>query len=119
MDFSLRSAKVIEYQDSERAIFNVLKATLQFPAKQQAKSAKLAEDFIFFCRSQEGSPSIDEILWEVWAVVIDIAQCIPPEHPWQSSLVQSLESLRERDDTILENGEVRKYQPSSPKILTF
>ena len=118
MDISFQSVNVIEYQDSERAIFNVLKATLQFPASQQAKSAKLTEDFIFICRSQEESPSIDAILWEVWAVVIDIAQCIPPDHPWQNSLVQSLESLRERDDTVLENGRVSTYQPSGPKFLT-
>jgi hypothetical protein len=35
--------------DFERAIYNVLQATLKYPANPQAKSAKVADDIIFLC----------------------------------------------------------------------
>lgn len=107
MDVSLQSVEDVNFADSERAIFNVLKATLQYPANPQAKCAKLADDINFFCISREKDVDVGEILWEVWSVVIDIVYCIPSGHLWQDSLVQSLDSLRQRDGAILEYDEVR------------
>ncbi|KAI0105630.1 hypothetical protein F4776DRAFT_474283 [Hypoxylon sp. NC0597] len=82
---------------SERPIFNVLKATLQYPGNQQAKIEKLTNDIIFFCKSSSYGSGI---LWNVWSVVIEIILYIPPDHPWQECFIQCLSSLRQRDDTI-------------------
>lgn len=100
MDVNLQSLENIDFSHSERAIFNILKATLQYPANPQAKGAKLANDITFFFKSPEEDDCIENILWEVWAVIIDIACCIPSGHLWQESLVQSLNSLRQRDGFI-------------------
>ncbi|KAL8904591.1 MAG: hypothetical protein Q9171_006996 [Xanthocarpia ochracea] len=100
MDIDLQSVEEINLTHSERAIFNVLQATLQYPASPQAKCAKLADDIEFCCGSREGGIDVGEILWEVWSLVIDIACCIPPGHSWQDSLVQSLDNLRRRDGAI-------------------
>ncbi|RDL35973.1 uncharacterized protein BP5553_06585 [Venustampulla echinocandica] len=48
MEISLRSIDFSHFTDSERAIFNVLRVTLQYPANPQVKGAKLADDISFF-----------------------------------------------------------------------
>jgi len=89
----LQSVGDLELTAAERAIFNVLKATLQYPVDAKAKGAKLADDIDFFSKSAEGGPG----LWYVWVVVLDIACCIPPGHSWQDSLLRCLDNLRQRE----------------------
>ncbi|OTA94725.1 hypothetical protein M434DRAFT_394512 [Hypoxylon sp. CO27-5] len=97
MEIDLSSAEETDFTPFERPIFNVLKATLQYPGNQQAKIEKLADDIIFFCKSSSHGSGI---LWHVWSVVIEIIFYIPPGHPWQDCFIQCLSSLRQRDDTI-------------------
>ncbi|KAK0645294.1 hypothetical protein DIS24_g8068 [Lasiodiplodia hormozganensis] len=101
VEVNFQSVEDIEFTASERAIFNVLKATLQYPANPQTKATKLAADIEFFCNSAEGAAAIDELLWYLWAVIVEIAQQIPPGHPWQVSLIESLDNLRQRDGSVL------------------
>ena len=105
MDINLQSIEAINRVDPERAIFNIFKATLQYPASPQAKYAKIADDIKFCCTSQVGG--VSEVLWEIWTVILDIASCIPSGHPWQDSLVQSLERLRRMDEAVPQYHEVR------------
>ncbi len=93
---SLQPAEDLELTPIQGAIFNVLKATLQYPAKAQAKGIKLADDIDFFSKSTEGGTG----LWEIWDVVLEIACCIPPGHPWQDSLLQALDNLRRREGRV-------------------
>ncbi|XXH00800.1 hypothetical protein Hte_007151 [Hypoxylon texense] len=96
MDINLQYAYDQTLSDLGRAVFNVLKATLQYPAEPQAKAMKLADDIKFFDKSSDENTDAD---WVTWLVVLDIACCIPPDHPWQNSLVQSLDALRQRDES--------------------
>jgi hypothetical protein len=110
MEPNLQAVEATNFTGSERAIFNVLKATLQYPARPATKAAKLVDDIRFFCKSAEddGGGYDDEILWDVWSVVIDLVCYMPPDHPWQDSVVQALSSLHQRDDAISEQNKVRK-----------
>ncbi|KAK7741776.1 hypothetical protein SLS53_004840 [Cytospora paraplurivora] len=94
----LQSVESRELYLNQRAMFNVLKATLEYPTNSQAKAAKLADDLKFFCSAVEEGP--DNILWQLWPLVIDIVSCIPPYHPWQDSLVLSMGILRQQDVPI-------------------
>lgn len=69
------------------------------------KGAKLAEDLKFFCNAVEDGP--DNVLWQVWAVFLDTVSCIPAGHPWQDSLVLSLNLLLQQDVPISKYYEVR------------
>lgn len=93
MEINLRFAQYKTFTELGRAIFNVLKATLQYPAEPQTKALKLADDIKFFHESAHETSDAD---WVTWCVVLDIACCIPPDRPWQDSLVQSLDTLRQR-----------------------
>lgn len=111
---NLQSVEDIEFTASERAIFNVLKATLQYPANPETKAGKLAADIEFFCKSAEGAAAVDELLWYIWAVIVEIAQQIPPAHPWQVSLIESLDNLRQRHGSILGRDKVSNMCRNSP-----
>ncbi|KAL8912921.1 MAG: hypothetical protein Q9172_007401 [Xanthocarpia lactea] len=112
MDIDLQSVEEINLTHSERAIFNVLQATLLYPASPQAKCARLADDIEFCCGSREGGVNVNEILWQLWSLLIDIACCIPPGHSWQDILLQSLDILRRRDGAIPQYNEVRDANPT-------
>ena len=116
MDIDLQSVEDDNLPDSEQAIFNVLKATLRYPANLQVKSARLADDIIFFRTSQEKGIDETKVLWDVWSVVVDVAACIPPGHPWQGCLIQSLISLRQRTGHAQEYDEVRDARIQTTSI---
>ncbi|KAB2569556.1 hypothetical protein DBV05_g11770 [Lasiodiplodia theobromae] len=59
MEIDLQPLEEIDFTNSERAIFNVLKATLQYPANPQTKGLKLADDIDFFCKSAEGEGAVN------------------------------------------------------------
>lgn len=94
-----------KFTDSERALFDLLKEALEDSANPETKGAKLAGVIKVFFERGEGDP--DERLWGIWSVIIDIVRCVPPDHPWQDSLVQSLHQLRQQDGAISQDGKVR------------
>lgn len=107
MEIDLQPVEEIDFTNSERAIFNVLKATLQYPANPQIKGLKIADDIDFFCKSAEGEGAVSAILWDVWGVIVEIVSRIPPGNPWQTSLVQSLDTLRRREGSASPHNDVR------------
>ena len=106
MDCVLKHVEDDNLTDSERPMFNVLKATLQYPANSVVKGTKLTNDINFFCSSQEDGVNVDATLWEIWRLILDIASCIPHSHAWHDSLVQSLQSLRRQAGAIPKHDEV-------------
>lgn len=95
-------------QDHDRPIFQMLKATLQYPTSPSMKGFKLANDIVFFSTSNEkvgppGGGSNKEIFWDIWRVIIDIARCIPEGHPWQDALLGALNRLRQREGSIMQH----------------
>lgn len=83
-------------------MFHILRATLEYPADPEVKCAKLVDDIKFFFRSED-----PPYLENVYEVILEVAGCLPSGHPWQDSLVGSVDSLRKGGGTILENGKVR------------
>lgn len=92
--------------DFQSPMLSLLRATLEYEADTSLVGAKLAEDIKFICKAEalkvasrtEGSKKGTEgALFYVWWLVIDIARCIPPDHPWQDRLVQAVEHLRHEE----------------------
>lgn len=105
MDVNLQCLEA-DLQDDRRPMFDVLKATLQYPATPEAKGAKLAEDIRFVCGPRDAGYDVGAALMDLWCLVIDMASCAPPDHPWQLSLAQAVDALRRREDSVIENDEV-------------
>jgi hypothetical protein len=89
--------------DYDQPIFQIFKATLQYPADVQLKSTKLAEDFKFVCEAH--NPAYPEHgsgndMFYSWLLLIQISQAIPPDHPWQDCLVRAIDILRQLEGTV-------------------
>ncbi|KAJ3564024.1 hypothetical protein NPX13_g7989 [Xylaria arbuscula] len=103
MAVSLKFVEDLELLALDQDNLNILRATLQYPAHPSIKSAKLAHDIIFIvdannCKdSNEGTP---DVIWYVWSLILEISKCIPPDHPWQDSLLQAIGHLRGQDGTV-------------------
>lgn len=116
MDEIPQSFSNIDFSSSSNqasAIFNLLAATLQYPAPPPTK-AELIDTIIFtLCESSldhndqtaaagagssgdSGGSADSSITWDLWAVILEIAGCIPPGHEWQESMVLALGRLRRR-----------------------
>ncbi|KAI0831594.1 hypothetical protein F5Y06DRAFT_281381 [Hypoxylon sp. FL0890] len=100
MAIDLRSVEYPELPEIDRSMLKVLKATFEYPANPQVKGARLANDICFFCESAEGETGGGPLLYKTWFLVLDIASYIPPEHPWQTSLIRAIDDLRRRDGPI-------------------
>lgn len=88
-----------------RAILNLLKATIQYPADTNVKAAKLADEIKFICQAAYGrGDSVGGVLLYVWWMIIEISQCIPPDHPWQDCLVEAIWCLRQQEGTVPSMG---------------
>lgn len=111
MDIDLQFVEARNLESYERAVLNVLKATLQYPADPQRKAEKLASDIVFFCQAEKGADEVDALLWSIWSIIIDVACCIPPGHPWQDSLIACLDILRRQDGAVPNTEEVGDLQP--------
>ena len=100
----------------EDAMFNVLKATIQFPATPQAKAAKLADDMKFFYNCTENPDGGVDVMW---MAVFYLAHCIPSDHEWQDSLLQSIHILQLRGGNVSDEDEVSNVHLTMPlEILT-
>ncbi|KAI1497566.1 hypothetical protein F5X99DRAFT_396471 [Biscogniauxia marginata] len=101
MEVDLQGLDNLDFPDFMRAIFNILRATLQYPADNtKLTAAKLAEDIKFVCQAEDRSGGIGGVILFTWMVVIEISQYVPPNHPWQDCLVQAVENLHQQEDAV-------------------
>ncbi|KAH8197386.1 hypothetical protein TruAng_008445 [Truncatella angustata] len=117
MAVSFQSVEDSDLSEAEAPIFNVLRATLQYPADPQLKGVKLADDLSFFFKA-EGTA---EIGWDVWRVFIEVVSCIPHNHSWQESLLHALNHLRQRDTPVSDSPDehVNTQVPALWKELPY
>ncbi|KAI1263573.1 hypothetical protein F5Y18DRAFT_428847 [Xylariaceae sp. FL1019] len=89
-----------EIPDDEIPIFRLFAATLQYPADSITIAAKLASDIDFVCHAEAASERMEDVIMYIWMQLIQIAHCVPPEHPWVDCLVQTIEILRGQDGLV-------------------
>ena len=107
MEINPDYADTSQYIEREKAIFDVLMGILRFPAKPTPQSAFLAAAITFFCEPGKDGYQVGGTLDELWRVVLDIACCIPNDHPGQDSLLQCLSTLRKRGNASIGGDKVR------------
>ncbi|KAK4182290.1 hypothetical protein QBC35DRAFT_510256 [Podospora australis] len=89
------------------AIYNIIKSTLEFPTDETeplAKGTKLANDIAWIWQSAD-KDLFQMSTWYVWKVLLDVVQCVPSEHPWQTLLVEAVVNLSRREGTISDRYE--------------
>ncbi|KAI1361702.1 hypothetical protein F5Y08DRAFT_342345 [Xylaria arbuscula] len=103
MDVILQFIEDGELSELDRANLNMLRATLQYPADVTIKCIKLAQDINFIVNANNQKDRKDrpvDVLFYLWSLIIEISSCIPPDHPWQDSLLQAIDYLHRQDGTV-------------------
>lgn len=103
----------------QKAIFNVIRGTLQYPASIEARAQKLADSLIFFCDGANPDVDISDIFNALWGWFIPIASDLPPGHEWHQALVLALQKVRERE--VASSAKIKVYPLTtvSRNFLTF
>ncbi|KAF4472298.1 hypothetical protein FALBO_802 [Fusarium albosuccineum] len=114
MDLNLRASLADRlWGDPPSEMLNVLLATLEYPADTKTKSLKLVQDIDFFCKAQEPPREpriVDTPPWYFWPLIMGMAACIPPDHEWQDCLVQTMDILRQRDESNKDEQETARFE---------
>ncbi|KAI1816410.1 hypothetical protein GGS20DRAFT_583516 [Poronia punctata] len=90
---------VADLLDDERPMYEILMATLRYEADTDLKAAKLADDIKFFFRVENRKNGGCDLM-ELWSLVLEMAQHIPSDHPWQDSLAQGLHLVRHEKSVL-------------------
>lgn len=92
----------------ERAVLNVLKGVLDYPATSEARAAKIADSIVFFCTTDlDADQEIGGVFLALWDVILELVTVIPPGHDWQQTLALTLNTVRQREGTASDEHTVR------------
>ncbi|KAI0518003.1 hypothetical protein F5B22DRAFT_87629 [Xylaria bambusicola] len=84
--------------ESEKSIFDVFRASLQFPDAPDVLAQRLSDDIVFFCNSAEADEDPEAILGWAWDMMFEMITYIPPHHVWQDIWVDALKILKSREN---------------------
>lgn len=120
---ALKSLDGATYEPSERAVLNMLKGVLEYPATVEARGAKIADDILHFYLDNTDDEEVDGMLFAMWGVWLELVSYIPHGHEWHQCLAHAFDlvHLDERvignKDTVclIHSGEIRQR---NAKMLT-
>lgn len=92
--------------DSQKRVFGVIEAGLEGPGDASTKAAALADDLRTLGAAQKSRGEAIEFIDDLCVMVVDIAHLTPPDHLWQDTLVQVVQSLQQTDGHVGELEEV-------------
>ncbi|KAH9890265.1 hypothetical protein F4778DRAFT_785422 [Xylariomycetidae sp. FL2044] len=99
-----REMEAEELYEDEKVMFDVLKATLNYPSKPEILARKLADDIIFFCMLAREDEGYRAILSIAWNLIFDMISYILPDHKWQDVWAHALEIFSGRGGLPPRNG---------------
>jgi hypothetical protein len=107
MDNDLRHLENPNATTLQKAIFNVVRGILLYPASIEAKAQKLADSLIFFCEGANPDLDVSDIFNALWGWLIPIASDLPPGHEWHQALIIALQKVRERE--VASSAKIKVY----------
>jgi hypothetical protein len=106
MEINLQAIAGTNLPKPQREIFDTFTTSLYSKGNSQAHAKTIADAIHRLCHATESEDHVGNILWNLWSVLIDIVQRIPPDHPWQETLVRALDNLRHRNGVVIRLNQV-------------
>ncbi|KAF2865463.1 hypothetical protein BDV95DRAFT_612605 [Massariosphaeria phaeospora] len=94
MEVDLSSIDILETLDDDPTLLNAITATLQSPQDSETKARQVTDSILLYCAEAYSSTRLSGDLTQVWWILTDIACLVPPNHPWQDTLVEAVRLLR-------------------------
>ncbi|CCF33630.1 hypothetical protein CH063_01005 [Colletotrichum higginsianum] len=102
---------VLEEQDateSQKEIVEILRAHLHGEGSRHTSSSELADAIQQLGATKASRDAASDFLWHLWMVVVDFAYLIPPDHPWQGTLIGAIQTLRQTGGLIVATEETKE-----------
>jgi hypothetical protein len=105
-EIDLESAACPNDTEDQKRLFEVIKAGLQRPGDAPTKAAALADDLRTLGEARKSRDEAPEFIEELCAMLVGIPRLLPPDHPWQDTLVQAVQNLQQTNGNVGEFNEV-------------
>lgn len=109
----------VEGHLTEPALFNLFRATLQYPIRVEDQARKLCMDIDFLIADSFLVPD-EEVDHEyrtpidnIRNVILVLSCYLPPDHSWQDALVLAVETLRKREGEMVPGDKEVHYSAIS------
>ncbi|KAK6210009.1 hypothetical protein QIS74_11593 [Colletotrichum tabaci] len=94
--------------ESQEKIFRILQTHLQSGENTSTSSSELADAIQQLGATKSSRDAASGFLWDLWVVVVDLAYLIPPDHPWQDTLIGAIQTLRQTGGLIIATEATKK-----------
>lgn len=92
---ALQSLDGATFHPSERAMLNMLKGVLEYPATVEARGAKIADDILHFYMDNIPDGEVRGMLFALWGVWLELVSYIPHGHEWHQCLALAVDAVRQ------------------------
>ncbi|KAG9255540.1 uncharacterized protein F5Z01DRAFT_672852 [Emericellopsis atlantica] len=92
---ALKSLGDATFLPSERAMLNMLKGVLEYPATMEARAAKIANDILHFYLDNTHDDEVGGMLFALWGVWLELVSCILHGHEWHQCLALAVDFVRQ------------------------
>lgn len=106
MEIDLQAIAGTNLPKPQRRIFDTITTALSSKGNSQAHVKTIADAIHCLCHATDSEDHVGNVLWNLWSVLIDIVQRIPPDHPWQETFVRALDNLRHRNGVVIKLSRV-------------
>lgn len=90
----------LELSETERRLSTSIKSSLQSTLDPERKAQKIAEDIQLPCDETNSQADLSAILADIWALLVELAYLLPPNHSWQDTIAGVVNELRARDGGV-------------------
>jgi hypothetical protein len=110
-NIDLDVSKRPDLTQSEADVLSILNEALASQADPASASADLARSLREYISSQ-GSESLEiaaDVLWDLWAILLDVVRIVPVDHPWLEVLIAAVDDLRQQGGPVAGSGDVSNH----------
>lgn len=105
---ALKSLDGATFEPSERAVLNMLKGVLEYPATVEARGAKISNDILHFYLDNTPDVEVSGMLFALWGVWLEVVSYIPHGHEWHQCLALAIDTVRQ-DERAAGKGLTVRY----------
>ncbi|RYP14307.1 hypothetical protein DL765_006472 [Monosporascus sp. GIB2] len=105
-EISLKGLANTIHSVSRKRVFDALRPGLEADGNPRDRVHGIAEGLDGVCPADSDPSQVEQVLYDLWELLIAVVKVIPPEHQWHEILVGALENLTARDGRIIQLDEV-------------
>ncbi|RYO87407.1 hypothetical protein DL766_005452 [Monosporascus sp. MC13-8B] len=108
-EISLQGLAKTIHSVSRKRVFDALRPGLEADGNPRDRAHGIAEGLEGVCPADSDPSQVEQVLYDLWELLIAVVKVAPPEHQWHEILVGAVENLAARDGRIIQLDEGPKH----------